>query len=368
MEKLSIVIVGAKSTGNTPIQYGGVLTLSNGVVDYAQKVDIEVDIVNALRDGFELIPLHQRMASGFSRIIELTRLLHAKRRVGVVVFSGAGWSFYERVMLCAIGRFFSVPTILFIVDGWFFSVKKKSTFTRWLISFMLKVPDKLAASGSNWVTLFHELDVEDKHIVTVHYWLSSVETSNRHLKCRHLADNLVVKFCFVGWMIKEKGIYEIIEALEILLPKYQIFFTFVGGGTLVEEIREIIINRGWERNVSALGWLSQQDRDEVIANSDVFVLPSYAEGFPMSLIEAMTVGLPAIVTDVGAVADSLHDKINGILIPPRDAQALANAMEFYFTNPTAVSDHSLAALRIVQKNHDPGTNCKLLLDALGATN
>ncbi len=354
------VLVGAKADGGVIKQHGGVLTLSNGLVDYASRTGLEIEVINTLRSGFDHQPLVERIRSGIGRALVLFKLLLNDKYDGVIVFSGAGWSFYERVFLAFICKLLRAPCAFFIVDGWFLNVRGKTILIRIWIGLLLKIPCKLAASGSNWVSLFSELGVRESKIITIRYWLPNqfrvVETP------KILSASEPARFVFVGWMIKEKGIDEILAALEILLKKYQFSFTFIGGGTLLDYVRETVSFSVWEANVSVLGWQSPEQIEQALSSAHVFVLPSYAEGFPMSLIEAMSKGLPAICTDVGGISDSLHDGINGFLIPPKNVDALTKAMEFYICNHDIVSEHSSATLEIVRENHDADLNCSSLFN------
>lgn len=355
------ILVGAKAEGEVVKQYGGVLTLSNGLVDYASKVGFDIEVINTLRPGFEHQSLLKRINAGVARAYELIALVLADRPAGAIIFSGAGWSFYERIVLSAICRIFRVRCIFFITDGWFPGIRNKSLLQRLWVGLLLKIPNKLAASGSNWVKLFKELWVKDKNIVTIHYWLPKLlEVVN---KPKTLLAGEPIRFVFVGWMIKEKGVNEILASLKILLEKHNFGFTFIGGGTMLDIAQETIKASGWEPYISALGWMSPEQIDKELSAAHVFVLPSYAEGFPMSLIEAMTKGMPAICTDVGGISDSLHDGVNGLLIPPKDVQALVRAMEFYICNPDAVLRHSLVTLAIVRENHDADKNCGQLFNS-----
>lgn len=356
-----VILVGAKVENDVlkRHEYGGVLTLSNGLVDYASRFGLHVEVINTLRPTFNHVSILKRIRVGIGRVYELTTLLRAYDKPhGVIIFSGAGWSFYERVFLSLICKIFQVPCVFFIVDGWFLNVLEKSLLNRLWIGFLLKIPHMLAASGSNWVNFFKKIGVGDDHIITIRYWLPrSLDVAE---KPKVLLAGEQLRFIFVGWMIKEKGLNEILISLEVLLKEYKFQFTFIGGGTMLERVCETIKMSKWEPSVSALGWISPEQLDSELSAAHVFVLPSYAEGFPMSLIEAMTKGLPAICTDVGGISDSLHDGVNGFLIPPKDIHELKKAMEFYICNPSAVSRHSMEALEIVRANHDADSNCRLL--------
>jgi len=359
MRNKRYILVGGKAEGDAAKLHGGVLTLSNGLVDYARRGGLDIEVINTLRSVFQHKPFLERIKSGIGHAYQLIGLLRAGNHSGVIIFSGAGWSFYERVLLSVICRIFRVPDIFFVVDGWFLDIRKKSFIRRTWIGFLLKIPCTLAASGSNWVDCFRGLGVD--RIVTIRYWLPKSHRLAEYPKVAMHGETL--RFIFVGWMIKEKGLDEVLASLKALLAEHRLHFTFIRGGTMLESVRETIRVAGWEQNVSAPGWVSPEQLDSELSASHVFVLPSYAEGFPMSLIEAMTRGMPAICTNVGGISDSLHDGVNGFLIQPKDGQALMRAMEFYIRNPEMVSKHSLATLEIVRENHDADTNCQLLFDS-----
>ena len=117
-------------------------------------------------------------------------------------------------------------------------------------------------------------------------------------------------------------------------------------------------------DTSVIGGYYDEEFQEVLNTADVFVLPSYAEGFPMSLIEAFSKGLPAIASDVGGISGSLRNGLNGYLIPPRQVPPLVEAMEHYLKDPRIITGQSRAALQIVKANHNAKVNCGLFFEAL----
>jgi glycosyltransferase involved in cell wall biosynthesis len=92
------------------------------------------------------------------------------------------------------------------------------------------------------------------------------------------------------------------------------------------------------------------------------VLPTYAEGFPNSLLEAMSIGLPTITTPVGAIPDSVTDNVNGFLIEPGNIAHLRLSMEKFVANPALIEKFSSANLSKVRENHGLATNCNTLLN------
>lgn len=358
-----IILVGAAKPKicDSKVEFGGVLTLSSAIHDFSVNAGFNVEVIDTSVKRFTRRKLWKDFLSGSLRLIRLVNLLLSSQCKGVIIFTSAGLGFYEKILMSVICRLFKTDAILFIVDGWFFSIRKKSYVKRIFISLLLKLPAKLVSSGRGWYKLFTDLGVSSAKIVNIHYWLPE-SFLIRKINVKPPITG-VVNFIFVGWMIREKGIYEILSALDYLLRSHELNFTFVGDGPELENVRSLIRRNSWESRVSALGKISTADKESLLDASHVFVLPSYAEGFPMSLIEAMTVGLPAICSDVGGVSDSLQHGVNGFLVKPRSSDELMFAMEYYIKNPSIISLHSSKSLEIVKKNHNPSSNCATLLSA-----
>jgi glycosyltransferase involved in cell wall biosynthesis len=299
--------------------------------------------------------------AGIRRAGKLFAALLGRNYEGVIIFSGAGMSFYERILMSAICRLFRVRDVFIIVDGWFLEGLGRGGPSLHIIRLLLKIPHRLAACGSRWSKAFCDLGVASDRIVPIHFWLDESFPVARGPK---VAPDRPIRFLFIGWMIKEKGVNELLSAIRELRGIYEFTVTFIGGGTLLESVRSTIKTSGWEESISALGWISKEDFGNVFEAADIFVLPSYAEGFPLSLIEAFSQGLPAICSDVGGISDSLHDGVNGYLIPPRQTQPLRLAMANYIENPGLIADHSRAALEIFKANHNAENNGKRIFESL----
>lgn len=121
---------------------------------------------------------------------------------------------------------------------------------------------------------------------------------------------------FVGHVNKDKGCAEILEAAKQLSDCH---FTFVGPVSL--EIAQIKC----PDNVEMVGEKSREEVEHYLHNADVFVFPSYSEGFSLALVEAMAVGLPCIVTDVGANKDMIEND-GGIVISVNNEKELIDAV------------------------------------------
>ena len=360
MLKHRIVLVGARPGGDLALNPGGQRTASMGLARYAETRGYGLEVIDTTQSSFPVPPFRQRLISGVRRIAWLIRLLRSGWVKGVIIFTSSGVSVLERICMSALCRLFRVPDLLFVRSGHFMNKVRASAWTRLWARVLLKIPFRIGAQGRTWVELYKALGVREVRIVLARNWLlpwAAISCTRETSKMTGL-----IHFIFVGWLVPEKGVKELIEAIEMLRPHYAFRCSIVGGGTLEEGVKRCIEERGWAKDVAALGWKSAGEVEALLEQADVFVLPSHAEGFPNALLEAMAKGLPAICTNVGGIPDSLIDGENGFLIPPRQSEPLAGAMRKYLEDPGLIKKHSEGALRILRQNHDWAANCKKVFD------
>lgn len=127
----------------------------------------------------------------------------------------------------------------------------------------------------------------------------------------------------VGRFAYPKDFATLLESLTLLDADYRA--ALAGDGPDLAEVATAVEARGLSDRVELLG--AQGNVGELLARSDVFVLSSLSEGFPVSILEAMAAGLPVVATDVGGVAEAVADGETGMLVPAADPEALAGALE-----------------------------------------
>ena len=138
----------------------------------------------------------------------------------------------------------------------------------------------------------------------------------------------------VARMLKDKGVLEFIEAARILKASgVEANFDLVGG---IDKGNPTTLTRSqlesWSRE-GVINWLGQQDDiPKVLAESHIVCLPSYREGLPKSLIEALAAGKPVVTTDVPGCREVVRHQENGLLVEPRNPKALADALRTLITN------------------------------------
>lgn len=135
-------------------------------------------------------------------------------------------------------------------------------------------------------------------------------------------------FCFVGRIVGDKGMNELAEAFGKLVAEYPACRLLLVGAfeekldPVSPEVKAFFENC---RQVEFVGW--QDDIRPFLAASDVFVFPSYREGFPNVVIQAAAMGVPSIVTDINGCNEIICDGVNGVIVPSHDADRLYEAMK-----------------------------------------
>ncbi|MEO8464159.1 MAG: glycosyltransferase family 4 protein [Gammaproteobacteria bacterium] len=132
-------------------------------------------------------------------------------------------------------------------------------------------------------------------------------------------------------MVPRKGLEYLIDAMTEL-KKDGIVLELVGSGQEQQRVRQLVRERGLEAHVILTGYVPAEKLYTHYHRADVFVLPSLSESFGQVLLEAMSCGLPIVATSIGGIPETVRDKTNGLLIPPRDPAALVAAVRWLAAN------------------------------------
>lgn len=160
-------------------------------------------------------------------------------------------------------------------------------------------------------------------------------------------------FLFVGRLLKEKGIREYINAARIIKAKYpNTRFLAVGDlDTNPSSLqKEELMKYQEEGLITFVGF--QEDVRPYIRECDYFVLPSYHEGTPRSVLEAMAMGRPILTTDAPGCRETVNNGINGFLVPVADTTALAYKMEFFLKHENDAIKMGINSRKIAEKKYD----------------
>ncbi|WP_039958881.1 glycosyltransferase family 4 protein [Vibrio sinaloensis] len=137
--------------------------------------------------------------------------------------------------------------------------------------------------------------------------------------------NTVPTFLFLARVDKKKGIYELLDAVHSL-SDINIKLLIAGSGPDLNDVRSRVLKLGLDERVEFTGFVQGDDKTAVYRSADFFILPSYEEAFPYSVLEAQSFGLPVVATKVGSLEKIISDGSNGFLIEPQDSHSISKVM------------------------------------------
>lgn len=139
--------------------------------------------------------------------------------------------------------------------------------------------------------------------------------------------NQPLNLVYVGRLAREKGLYEALQGVRIAQHLgVDARIVLAGEGAEAAGLREHAESLGLGSSARFVGPVFGEDKVRTLAGADVAILPSWSEGLPYALLEAMAAGIPVLATPVGAIPDVMTDGLHGLLVPRRDAAAIGTAI------------------------------------------
>ena len=144
--------------------------------------------------------------------------------------------------------------------------------------------------------------------------------------------NKVPTGLFLGRIGERKGAYDLIEAVKNIKNEGIKIKILMAGDGEIQKAKDIIKKENIEDSIEILGWIDNKQKEKYLKSSDFYILPSYDEGMPMSVLEAMSYSLPVITTDVGGIPEIIQNKNNGIMVKPGNNDEIKNAIKKIIEN------------------------------------
>lgn len=174
-----------------------------------------------------------------------------------------------------------------------------------------------------------------------------------------------LRVLFVGRLVPEKGPSVLLRAVEQLVERgVDVEATFVGGGDLRDALSAQAADAGIADRVTFTGPLGQEELPDLYRRADVFCLPSFQEGLPVVIMEAMATQLPVVVTRIAGIPELVHDGVSGRVVSAGRADALADAIADLAADPAGREAMGQAARVAVLQGHDVERAATLMADFL----
>ncbi|MGG7200403.1 glycosyltransferase family 4 protein [Clostridium butyricum] len=233
-------------------------------------------------------------------------------------------SFFRKFIIVIISKIFKKKVIIHMHGADFKEFYNNNKFLASAIKYMLLKVDKVIVLGESWEKFVKKIDRSIKTCIL----RNSVDCPNETVKY----DGVNVNILFLAVLIKRKGIFDLIKAASRIkddteLKEYNIKFIIAGSGDDEKQIEEQIKLLKLTNFFVFKGWVYGEEKIDIIKSSQIMALPSYNEGLPVSILEAMSYGMPVISTNVGSIEDLIINGINGFLINPGDVEELYHSLK-----------------------------------------
>lgn len=205
-----------------------------------------------------------------------------------------------------------------------------------LISFSLNHCNKAIAVSGDLAETMKSLGItEDKILILKNAVDTERFNPSTNMELRHkygIKENEIL-ILFVGYLDTFKGIFELIDAFyEINKENKNTKLMMIGTGPKKEEFKKKVFQLGLEDYVTLIGVVPNIKIHIYYQMADIFVLPSYTEGFPLAVLEAMACGIPVVASNVGGIHEIVKNGLNGFLVSPRKREELTEKLNFIVNN------------------------------------
>lgn len=172
------------------------------------------------------------------------------------------------------------------------------------------------------------------------HWLS--------FRRRYAADDERIVF-HVGRIVYEKGLHVLLNAWPAVSAKVRARLVIAGAGGQLEQLRAQAEALGISSQVTFVGFVSDEERDQLYHTADLAIFPSLYEPFGIVALEAMANGCPLIVSDAGGLSEVVQHGVTGLVVPADDAGSLADAITAALSRPDIARARAAAALREIRE-------------------
>ncbi len=156
---------------------------------------------------------------------------------------------------------------------------------------------------------------------------------------------------FMGVLIKRKGVADLINAIYLLNKEnklYNVRLVIAGSGAEEAELKAMCTQLGLDNYIEFAGWTAGEKKEKLFRESQMLVLPSYNEGLPIAILEAISCGMPVVATNVGDISSAVIDGENGYLIEPGDVLAIKKAIEKIVWDPEVFNKMVTASRQLAE--------------------
>ena len=360
--KKKILLVGAFPKSKSKAIYGGQVTACSELKNSNFKNTHSLNFLDSTSRSNPPESFPIRSLYALKRIFLYLYKINFETPEVIIIFVAGFTSAIEKGLMIIIAKIFNKSVMIFPRAGSLITHYKKNFIFRKYIKFTFKKANKFLCQGKKFQSFaISELNYKKFNCPVIPNWNAKKEYLEIGYKKNYELSRKKLNIIFIGWMEKEKGIFEIIEAASILKKQNKNFNIIFGGdGNGMSKMKSLVKDKGLEKMIKFLGWIDEKEKIKLLKKSDIFILPSWNEGLPNAMIESMCAGVACIVSQVGTIADYLNHDINGLLIKPKNPEMLASSILKLIENKELLKKISKNSFIFANKNFTIENALKIL--------
>lgn len=316
-----VLMIGVYYKHNAPGGMAAVIQYYSQYIEYLQYIS-----------SWRLTNVIGRIWYAISALIQIILKLTFEKKIKILhIHFAADGSFWRMNKFLNVGKFFRKKIVLHCHSSRFkdFYNEASESKKQWIVQTLQKA-DILIVLSESWKLWFQSIGVQNEKITILHN-ITSYPVYKPNCKTK----DGKVHFLFLGEIGKRKGVFDILRALSRdsanLNEKFELR---IGGNRNEKLLIDTIHDNRLENIVKFEGWVSGDKKTDLLNWADVFILPSYNEGLPIAILEAMSYSMPIISSPVGGIPEVVKSGVNGVLVTPGDDKEIYEAINKYVSNPS----------------------------------
>lgn len=215
-----------------------------------------------------------------------------------------------------------------------------------VVRVVLDHAEHLIVLSASWREILRPITTNRQITVVTNFLVLPLQAADDSARSRH-------HVLFLGLLSKDKGFFDLLEAIAPLCMEFPSLLVVCGGKGNEADVQERIQQLHIDGHVKLLGWITGEAKDTWLSRASFYVLPSYAEGIPLGILEAMAWGMPVVASNVGGIPDIIEDGDEGLLIKAGDIPELRAAIRELLQNDEARRRMGFAARRKIESVFSP---------------
>lgn len=329
--------------------HGGISGVVNNYYNAGLDKKVELCYIGTMVEGSKV----RKLLKAAGALVQFLVKLPKYEIVHVNVASDS--SYYRKAFFIRLAKLFHKKIVIHQHGGDFqtFYEKELSDKGRKSVKKILSMGDAFLVLAPAWKEFFGTIIEKEKITVLPNAVQipKTEEVTEKEYGCH--------KILFLGRICRTKGIGELLTVMPALKEKYPNCMLYLGGIWEDAKLKELAEQH--KECVTYIGWITGEEKKKYLEMCDVFVLPSYFEGQPVSVLEAMAYSLGIAASDIEGISQMLKDGEDGILFPPKDAQALQNGLERLLSDASFCKRQGAAAREKAIKEFSIEKNIEQLL-------